>query len=248
MSQDCSGHGPPCRRNGTPLPLCPEEHRYRVPGPKSRQCERPGGLRGGFPSCLPLHKGARAAGLSQPQLGSRGGWLRAPSRPTGQAHPSHAASCEWDSTRWHGVNTWAVWGGSTHLAAFRKDEKFTSRAVGPLKGVRRLTFHPCFFTPAFSLPLSRCGVSSNCFAPPQRQLWHLQWVSNCYRDHLQSFGILLPPQARLMDGDSLTLSTLSSPPSEMKTVGTSVAAAQHLAELSFLPGGRVFQRHLSRWQ
>lgn len=51
-----------------------------------------------------------------------------------------------------------------------------------------------------------------------------------------------------MDGDSLTLSTLSSPPSEMKTVGTSIVAAQPLAELSSLPGGRVFQKHLSWWQ
>lgn len=94
------------------------------------------------------------------------------------------------------VNIQALWGGSNPLAAFWKDEGFTS--LGLLvsqKGVGRLTFHPCFFTSAFSLLLSGWGVSSNCFAPPQRQPQRLQWVSNCYRDHLQSFGILLPPQA-----------------------------------------------------
>lgn len=146
-------------------------------------------------------------------------------------------SCKWDGTFRHRVNTRAVWGGSKHLAVFWKDEGFTCGAVGPAEGLRRFTFHPCFFTPAFSLLLSCCRVSSDCFAPPQRQRKRSQWVSNCYRDHLQSFGILLPPEARLMDGDSLTLSSLSSPPSEMKTTRTSVVAAQHLGELPSLPGG-----------
>lgn len=87
------------------------------------------------------------------------------------------------------------------LVVFWKDEGFTSGAVGPPKGVRWLTFHPCFFTPAFSVLLSCCGVLSIHFAPPQRQPQLLQWVNNCYRDRLQSFGILLPPEARLLDGD-----------------------------------------------
>lgn len=161
----------------------------------------------------------------------------APSNSARQAHPSCAMSCKQDGTFWHRVNTRAVWGGSNPLAVFWKDEGFTCGAVGPAEGLRQLAFHPCFFTLAFSLLLSCCRVSSDCFAPPQRQQKRSQWVSNCYRDHLQSFGILLPPEARLMDGDSLTLSTLSSPPGEMKTIGTSVVVAQHLGELSSLPGG-----------
>ena len=114
---------------------------------------------------------------------------------------------------------------------------FPSGAAGSSKGIRRFTFHPHFPTSAFSLPLLCCGVLSNRFAPPRRQPQRLQRVSNCYRDHLQSFGVLPPPDARLMDGDSLTLSTSSSPPSEMKPVGTSIVAAQRLAELSYLEGG-----------
>lgn len=73
-------------------------------------------------------------------------------------------------------------------------------------------------------------------------------LSNCYRDHLQSFGILLSPEAQLMDGDSPTPSTFSSPPCEMKALDSSVAAAQHLAELSSLHRGRLFQRCISPWQ
>lgn len=179
MPRDCSGHGPPCGRDGSPVPLCPEERRYHVPGPESQQRERQGGLGAGFPSCPPLRRGVRAAGLPQHQLGSRGGWPRAPSHRAGQARPSHAVSCGQDSLRRHGVHTWAVWGGSNPLAVFWKDEGFTSGAVDLPKGLRRLAFHACFFTPAFSFPSSCCGVSSNCFAPPQRQLQHLQWVSNC---------------------------------------------------------------------
>lgn len=142
----------------------------------------------------------------------------------------------------HRVNNQAVWSGPNPLTAFWKDERFIFRAVRPPKGVRRFVFHACFFTPAFSFPLLGCWVLSNCFAPPQGQPKGLQWVNNCYRDCLQSFGILLPPKAWLMDGDSLTPSALSSPPSELKTVGTSIVTAQHLAELSSLPRGRVFQR------
>lgn len=51
-----------------------------------------------------------------------------------------------------------------------------------------------------------------------------------------------------MDGDSPTPSNFSSPPCEMKAIGSSVAAAQHLAELYSLPGGRVFQGCFSPWQ
>lgn len=44
----------------------------------------------------------------------------------------------------HRCNTRAGWGGSNPLVAFWKREGFTFGAVGPPKGVRRLTFHPCF--------------------------------------------------------------------------------------------------------
>lgn len=139
------------------------------------------------------------------EAGSKSRSPGAPSHPAGEDHPSYAVSCEWEGTCQHRVNSWAVWGGSNPLNAFWKDERFISRAVHPPKGVRRLTFHPCFFTSAFSFPLLGCWVPSNCFAPPQKQPKGLQWVNNCCIDHLQSFGILLPPEARLMDGGSLTL-------------------------------------------
>lgn len=158
VSRDCSGHGPPCGRNGTLVPLCPEERRYRVPGPESQQPKRRVGLGGGFPSCPLLCRGVQAAGLPQSQLGSRGGWPGAPSHPVGQACPSHAVSCEQNGRCQRRVNTRAFWGGSTPLAAFWKDEGFTSLGLlVPQKGIGRLTFHPCFFTPAFSLPLSGWG-------------------------------------------------------------------------------------------
>lgn len=74
----------------------------------------------------------------------------------------------------HGVNTWAAWDGSKPLAVFWKDKGCASGAVGCPEEIRRLTFNPQFFTPAFSLLLLCCGVSSNHFAPSQRQPQQLQ--------------------------------------------------------------------------
>lgn len=158
--------------------------------------------------------------------------------PHGQTSPSHAVSREQDSMCQHRANIQAVWGGAKPLTAFWKNEGFISRAfAAPRKGWEA-HFSPLLFSSnCRDLGLELCSTPKAAAA--------FAGLSDCCRDHLQSFGILLSSEAQLMDGDSPTPSTSSSPPCEMKALGSSVAAAQHLAELSSLPRGMVFQRYFS---